>query len=225
MSQVLAFDGERYHSMVQGGTSTLKLQRDALTNVYGGIHPLVVLYPWACPPCDKHALPALQSLATWERVASLVRSCEEASMLGHDGLKLVLLVPRACTPTDEQPDRYEVFFAADLDYLPLHYTRTHPQTAAEVQVEDIVTVEDAYGTIRFPTRIITKDIFPDGEVAQEGAITVDEDTLRINADVDPARLAISPSESTWVVDVDAASRSLSVQPERTEAELELAGYD
>ena len=196
-----AYNGELYQRLDGGTTPTLTVTRTrGAMAMYGGVHPLVAAFQFTLLRDDYVSFALLHSAEKWPKLAEMVVSTKNTTMLGRKGITLELSTPSGC---GEGETPYEIFFAEELDYLPIHWKASHP--GGEVSVFE-VTATQAYevgsSRIYIPTSIRGTDCFADGERAQEVFYEIRGDTLKVNQPVDESIFTIPVSSAYRYTDAD-----------------------
>jgi len=199
LTTMIAYNGELYQVLDSSDKPTLTVSRATILPI--GPHPLMFAFRFAFLPGDTLSLGELQSNEKWSQLAGMVLGSEDATMLGHDGIKLKLKVP---SRSDAVEDSYEVFFASDLDYLPIYWRVVHPGAGGGVSECKVVLTEsydDVNGGINIPTRLEFADYFPDGTLAQNGYTQIDTETLMVNFTIPMSRAYRYADKDTGAVTV------------------------
>jgi len=201
-----ACDGEHYQRLA-GETPLLSVsQKPLLTISYGGaLHPITLMYRFAITPGQGTSLTYLQSREAWDRMAEHVEACEELAVEGREGMKVKFRVPSMCAGCEGE-DVFEVFFASDLGYLPVHWTGDISGGAkCEYNLLQTTAVESPTGPMVLPLKLEAADYLPNGELLQRMAGQVDRESLRVNARMDERLFRIPKSLAAIYLDTDSGS--------------------
>lgn len=201
INRTTAYNDELYQLLQ--GDQLLQVSHHSLTgvNVYAnGLHPLVTLFRFALSKENEHSLVQLQRNDTWSRLLGMVVGSEDATMHGHDGIKLKLKIPSLCC---EGEDSFEVFFASDLDYLPVYWRGVAPSgEVSECKVLAIKSYDHINGPINIPIRLEFEDYFADGTSMQDAYMEIDPQTLRVNQWVDEILFTIPRTSARLYFNAD-----------------------
>jgi hypothetical protein len=161
---------------------------------YLATHPLISTFKFAFAYGDTETISSLASSSKWARVLAACVSSEDCVVSGHAGTKVVLRGSGPCSP---QPLVYEVFFASDLQYLPIYWKVTYPDSHySEVKVTATKNIDlGPSGHLVMPMRLEGNEYSTEGILANQQAIDVDDKSLKVNEPVADSVFAL-PADLT-----------------------------
>jgi len=180
-STTRAYNGELYQTVRWSEKPVLHVTREHTWHAatYGGMHPLLTAFSFAFVGGEQGPLSQLSSNELWSDLSRAVLNTEEASMLGHEGIRLEF--------GKRTGKRFAVFFAEGLDYLPIYWRALYPEGgSSECSVVGVESCDTAQGRILIPSRLEFADRLADGTVAQDGDIEIDPQSLTVNFTIPPS---------------------------------------
>lgn len=191
---IQAFNGKDYQFLLYDA-SMLSVSRNAnqFGAPMGGLHPLVDIFSFSFLTDESPTLQPMYIPGRWKMLSDYVTSIDNTNMLGHDGIKMVFKGPRVVMGTAVI---HEVFFAADLGYLPIHKKSIFGDgKSAEVTLTDVKSFKTKTDSIFFPTSFEIKNYSADGNLMSTLTATLDPALLVIGANVDDSVFTIPRSSA------------------------------
>ena len=195
-----AFDGTSYQMMHDRRILEIYEARNAFPYGAGALHPFTTLFMFAYTTPDDFSFARLQRDTTWNSLVPTVKHCERSSIGDRQAFRIQLRPPGLLgLGTNE----FDLFFASDLDYLPLQWSLTTAAgTKAECAVTKVKSFDTALGAIQVPIRIETTESADTLDLDQSTCVQIDAKTVRINAPVDGREFVIPKSLADRCYDTD-----------------------
>lgn len=187
-----AFNGKDYQVLIEKN-SILAISRAAgnLGSPMGGLHPLVDIFSFSFLTDEAPTLQPIYASERWQLLADYVVSASATNMLGHDGIMIIFKGPRMVA---NSAVTHEVFFAADLGYLPIHKKSTFGDgKSAEVTLTEVKSFKTKNDSIFFPTSFEIKNFRVDGNLMSTLTAALDPSLLVMGANVDDSVFTIPKS--------------------------------
>jgi len=202
-----AYDDRRYQ-LLTPDQSRLRLQDGNAEANYSVGTPQTFLYMWLQEIGKPFRWDCVLSHALWEE------KFREARYAGkdedHDVELEVVEIPERLQV--KAPCIYKVYFAPALGYLPVKYARRVEETgevSSTMVVEKYKTFPVDGRTLAIPTRMKYAESGADGvSFKQSLAITVDEDSLKVNEPIEESLFTLTSPDPQWIYDVDHENRML-----------------
>ncbi len=200
-----AFDDQRFQ-LLAPHQLRLRVQDGNSEASYSVTTPETFVYQWLQTIGAPFRWDAVLDNANWEnafREAKYIGSVTE----GGTALETIEIPQRRGVRT---PCIYKVYFSPDLGYLPVKYARRVEQTGEISSTMDVhahKTFAIDGRTVAVPTLLRYTETGADGvSLKQAISITVDEQSLQVNQDVDDALFTLRADNPEWVYDVDEENR-------------------